>query len=93
MDTGHPSYAEMKMWSVERIQQHLATCPGTRDGICIPGTNALGTAIQDAKHARWKEKQRLHPSTVSGRTNHRDPFTIALGILAGTHDEFGRKKK
>ena len=91
---GHPKYAEMKSWPSQKITEHLKTCPGTRpDGWCVPGNNALAMAKHNEEHERWKIKRAQHKSTVSGTTrNPRDVFACALGIIIGTHDEFGKRK-
>ncbi len=90
----HPRYAEMKTWPPKKIKEHLASCEGTRpDGLCVPGQGALSTAEHNEEHERWKIKCTQHKSTVSGTTrNPRDVFACALGIIVGTHDEFGKRK-
>lgn len=90
----HAKYSEMKNLSVESIREHLRACSGTReDGRCVPGENALGTAQQDVKHKKAMARYARRNATVSGATNHDDAFSKAVGILVGTHDEFGRRKE
>lgn len=91
--TQHPKYAEMKLWSIEDIQAHLKTCPGTRNGQCIPGGNALQTAIHNKKHKQALHRIQQREKPVSGATRHKDLLVTTLGILLGTHDEFGKLKK
>ena len=49
MTEPHPTYTEMILWPMEQIRTHVEACPGTRDGQCIPGLNALRSVRQEIK--------------------------------------------
>jgi len=87
----HPRYSDMKEWTPKQIETHLQICQGTRDGKCVPGINALEMARTDAQHRRWAKRLADTPSTVSGASVPVGRFAKALGMLGGTHGEFGRK--